>query len=248
MDNNKEALLVFSRLPRRGLVKSRLAAHIGAQRAFDCFLRLSGRCLGAASGPCCARFLYLYPGHWTTGDLDPLRPFLSPFRLRAQRPGDLGEKMSAAFCDMSFQGYRRAVIIGVDIPFITAQIIERAFFLLETRDVVLGPALDGGYYLIGIRTKARGWPVLFEGVRWGTAMVLEDTLKRAAETGLRPALIQPLFDVDTGDDLWRWRREEGDADTCAFLDNILKEVGYARSKKIANAYEMAQFHRNFQLD
>ena len=129
--------------------------------------------------------------------------------------------MAAAFYDMFSQGYRRAVIIGIDIPLITAQIIERAFFLLETRDVVIGPALDGGYYLIGIRAKSKGWPVLFEAVRWGTAMVLEDTLKKTAKTGLNPALLEPLFDVDTVDDLWRWRGKEKDADIRAFLDKVL---------------------------
>jgi len=228
MDDNtyhKRALLVFSRLPRKGFVKSRLAAHIGVQRAFECFLKLSGRCLEAASGVCSARFLYLYPGHWTSGDLHPLRPVLLHFRLRVQRPGDLGEKMAMAFCDMFSQGYSRAVIIGADIPLITAQIIEEAFFLLETKDVVLGPAFDGGYYLIGIRAKSRGWPVLFEEVRWGTAMVLEDTIKKAVKTGLNPALLRPLFDVDTRDDLWRWREEEKDADISTFLDKILKEAG-----------------------
>lgn len=228
MDDNayrKRALLVFSRLPRKGFVKSRLAAHIGTQRAFECFLKLSGRCLETASGVCSARFLYLYPVCWTSGDLDPLRPVLPHFRLRAQRPGDLGEKMSTAFCDMFSQGYSRAVIIGVDIPLITAQIIERAFFLLETRDVVLGPAFDGGYYLVGIRAESKGWPILFEAVRWGSAMVLEDTLKKAAETGLKPALLEPLFDMDTRDDLWRWREEEKDTDIRAFLDKILKETG-----------------------
>ena len=223
MDDNayhKRALLVFSRLPRKGFVKSRLAGHIGTQRAFDCFLRLSGRCLETASGVCSARFLYL-SGHWTSGDLYPLRPVLSHFRLRAQRPGDLGKKMSVAFCDTFSQGYSRAVIIGADIPLITAQIIERAFFLLETRDVVLGPAFDGGYYLIGIRTESKGWPVLFRGIPWGTAMVLEDTIKKAVKTGLNPALLEHLFDVDTRDDLERWRGEEKDADIRAFLDKTL---------------------------
>jgi rSAM/selenodomain-associated transferase 1 len=224
MDDNayhKRALLVFSRLPRKGLVKSRLAVHIGTQMAFDCFLMLSGRCLETASVVCSARFLYLYPGHWTSGNLDLLQPVLPYFRLRTQRPGDLGGKMASAFCDMFSHGYSRAVIIGADIPFITAQIIERAFFLLETRDVVLGPAFDGGYYLIGIRTESKGWPVLFKKVRWGTSMVLEDTLKNAAETGLNPALLEPLFDVDTRDDLERWREEEKDADIRALLDKIL---------------------------
>ncbi len=228
MDDNayhKKALLVFSRLPRKGFVKSRLAAHIGAQSAFDCFLKLSSRCLGAASGVCSARFLYLYPGCWASGDIDPLRPVLSYFRLRAQKPGNLGEKMSAAFYDMFSQGYSRAVIIGADIPLITAQIIERAFSLLETRDVVLGPAFDGGYYLIGIRVESKGWPVLFEEVRWGTDMVLEDTLKKVAKTGLNPVLLEPLFDVDTRDDLWRWREEEKDADIRTFLDKVLKKAG-----------------------
>ena len=224
MDNNayhKRALLVFSRLPRKGLVKSRLAAHIGTQKAFDCFLRLSARCLSAASGVYSARFLYLYPGSWTTGDFYPLRPVLSRFRIRAQKPGNLGEKMAGAFCDMFSQGYSQAVIIGVDIPLITTQVIEKAFSILETRDVVLGPALDGGYYLIGIRAESEGWPALFRNIPWGTAMVLEDTIKRAMKTGLEPVLLRPHFDVDTWDDLLRWRREEWDADTCAFLDDIL---------------------------
>ncbi|HXH06511.1 MAG TPA: TIGR04283 family arsenosugar biosynthesis glycosyltransferase [Vicinamibacterales bacterium] len=120
----------------------------------------------------------------------------------AQRGGDLGARMAAVFEDLFVLGYAAAVVIGSDLPSVPRAALRRAVALLGggANRVVLGPAADGGYYLIGAR---RVWPELFEGIAWGGTRVLEQTLAAAERAGARVALVEPWYDVDTVDDLRR---------------------------------------------
>lgn len=143
-------------------------------------------------------------------------------QLSQQVEGDLGARMVAAF-DAEFG--RRAgsvVIVGADTPHLPPERIGRAFRELDSHDVVLGPALDGGYYLIGLRALAAA---LFVDVPWSTDRVLEVTVQRARSARLRMAQLEPTYDVDAALDLERLAREiaAGQVD-CPCTARALREL------------------------
>jgi rSAM/selenodomain-associated transferase 1 len=129
------------------------------------------------------------------------------FKIMEERQGvklidqvgeDLGARMNQASETMFARGYQRVLIVGTDVPTLPLDQYKQALALLETNDLVLGPALDGGYYLIGLKRPA---PDLFSGLPWSTDQVLRLTQEKAAELGLKTALIPPWRDVDTIDDV-----------------------------------------------
>ncbi len=126
--------------------------------------------------------------------------------LLPQRGASLGERMHAVFTDLCHAGYRQVVLVGSDIPTLTAASIGKACDVLQTgrSDVVLGPADDGGYYLIGLNRPEES---LFSGIVWSTASVLEDTLARARQLDLRVRTVAGTYDVDVAEDLERLRRD-----------------------------------------
>ena len=115
-----------------------------------------------------------------------------------QEGDDLGTRMNHAFERMFLDGYQRVLIVGTDVPTLPVGFYKDALTLLATNDVVLGPALDGGYYLIGLK-KPR--PALFENLPWSTDRVLGMTREKADALGLSTALLPEWRDVDTIDDL-----------------------------------------------
>lgn len=119
-------------------------------------------------------------------------------RLIDQVGDDLGARMNQAFETMFARGYKRALIVGTDVPSLPLEHYKQALALLETNDLVLGPALDGGYYLIGLKRDA---PDLFSGIPWSTDRVLALTQERAAKFGLKSALLPSWRDVDTIEDV-----------------------------------------------
>lgn len=117
-----------------------------------------------------------------------------------QVSGTIGDRMRALMEALFADGAHAVVLIGSDLPDLTAETIMRAFARLATEGtLVLGPALDGGYYLIG----ATRVPAIFDGITWGSARVLSQTIEAAAREGLRVELLEPLSDVDTAADLRR---------------------------------------------
>ena len=128
-------------------------------------------------------------------------PLPSGVIVRAQSGPDLGARLSAAFAELLEGASSRAVVIGTDCPDLAPEALRRSLLALEDADLVLGPARDGGYYLIGLR---RSTPGLFTGIEWGTDRVLEETLERAARVGLRAHWLETLEDLDTPADLVRF--------------------------------------------
>ncbi len=124
------------------------------------------------------------------------------FRLLAQRGGDLGERLEFAFGDLFDLDYSAVTIIGSDLPTLPAEHVEMGLDALKRGGdpLVLGPALDGGYYLIGLRMNH---PEIFHGLPWSSADVLAATLSAADAHRLSAILIPPWYDVDTVDDLRR---------------------------------------------
>ncbi|MGE0642448.1 MAG: TIGR04282 family arsenosugar biosynthesis glycosyltransferase [Nitrospira sp.] len=119
-------------------------------------------------------------------------------KLVDQVGNDLGARIYQAVTTMFGRGYRQTIIIGTDIPTLPLDHFKQALTSLEHHDLVLGPALDGGYYLIGMNQAV---PELFTNIPWSTDQVLRLTQEKAAVLGLKTALIQPWRDVDTLDDL-----------------------------------------------
>jgi rSAM/selenodomain-associated transferase 1 len=129
----------------------------------------------------------------------------------AQKSGDIGRRMALAVEDAAANGFDAIVIIGSDIPGITTDILEQAFIRLENTDIVLGPARDGGYYLIGIHMRClkRAVPAMFNGIGWGTDTVLSETLHAAGTLNLTHALLAVLADVDRPADVVHWEKAIG---------------------------------------
>ena len=129
-----------------------------------------------------------------------------------QAAGDLGDRLHAAFTEHFLADAEHVVIIGSDCPTVTATDIEDAWVALAGHDIVLGPALDGGYWLIGLRAPQ---PALFTAMPWSTEAVFGETMRRAREGGLRVALLRELADVDTEADWTRWVKRSSPQDNCA---------------------------------
>ncbi len=188
-------LIIFIKNPVLGSVKTRLAATVGAERALEVYGRLLAITRTAAAGVRCERHLYYADAVETEDEWDN-----TTFHKRLQRGDDLGERMHNAFADAFAGGAGKAIIIGSDCPEMSAGVIDDAFSALETADVVIGPATDGGYYLLGMKKIVLE---LFLDKQWSTSTVLNATLGDAERLGLRVHLLPALSDLDDEADLIR---------------------------------------------
>jgi rSAM/selenodomain-associated transferase 1 len=119
------------------------------------------------------------------------------FNLMAQSEGDLGQRMERFLSTQIEQGAQRVVLVGTDSPTIPLPFVEQAFEELTRADLVLGPATDGGYYLVGC---AGAVPPIFQGITWGRSTVLRETIDRLEGNSVRLKLLSPWYDVDTLND------------------------------------------------
>ena len=194
-------LLVFARVPALGRAKSRLAATVGPAAALAVYQELLAHTRAAVGATKLPATVWLAD---TTGPVPTLAEAADwpNLAVRAQADGDLGQRMAAAFAAAFAAGAGRVVIIGTDCPGLQAIHLIQAIALLADHDLVLGPAADGGYYLLGLRQPQ---PELFAHKNWSTASVLTETLADAQRLGLRTTLLPELRDVDTAADLAAWR-------------------------------------------
>ncbi len=190
-------LCVFVKAPEPGKVKGRLAVRLGARQACAAYEELAEHCLAALSASAAPKEL------WVAGGVGHRKIQMWAqrfgFPLRPQPAGDLGARMLAAI-ESCRQADRAAMVVGSDLPELNAAYVAHACAALRSHDVVLGPAEDGGYGLIGMHEPM---PELFADMPWGTPLVLSETRRRAARLGLRLAQAPLLWDVD---DLADWRR------------------------------------------
>lgn len=183
------ALLIFIKNPELGKAKTRLAATVGDERALKMYRQLLAYTREqTAVLPDVSRHLY-YSSFVDQEDEWSGQTFLK----FVQRGATLGDRMLGAFEHAFARGHQGAVIIGSDCPGVTTELLQRAFTALKTADVVLGPATDGGYYLLGLR---RPQPTLFTDMEWSTETVAEETRARARVRGLRLVELEALSDVD----------------------------------------------------
>ena len=183
------ALLLFVKNPIPGKTKTRLAASVGNERALVMYDRLQRYTRDQAAALEGVTLYLHYSDHVPEEDLWPADRFLK----LVQRGEGLGQRMEAAFQHAFARGHERVCIIGSDCPGVTTELLGRAFAALETEEVVLGPALDGGYYLLGLRHLH---PTLFRDMEWSTERVAEETLARAGAQGLGVGQLEVLRDVD----------------------------------------------------
>lgn len=205
------ALLVFAKAPIPGRVKTRLAGGLGATAAAAVHRACVADAIQLAdSVPGCARRLLVAPGAhgWPDGDIS----LPQNWSIGEQRGRDLGERLARAFVEAFDRGARKVAVIGTDTPWMGRAAIEMALESLESAEVALGPARDGGYYLLASR---RPWPALFRGIPWGTAETLNATRRALERERLPYRLLSMDFDLDRAEDLQRARamlaREPGRA-------------------------------------
>lgn len=148
--------------------------------------------------------------------------------MMAQRGDDLGERLCNCFADLFELGFDSVVVIGADSPTLPGDYLIEAFeSLTREYDVVIGPAEDHGYYLIGMRSLHRR---IFEEVPWGTSGVLAATQERAREVGLNLASLPVWYDVDTPEELEKLKRELGrDGSSAKSTHKFLKDLAKGRT-------------------
>jgi uncharacterized protein len=188
-----QLLLIFYKNPELGKVKTRLAATIGEEKALAIYLALVKHTREITEHLACDK-LVCYADFIDTEDA-----WSNQFyKKELQRGRDLGARISGAFENGFGKGYKSVVIIGTDCPELTSVAIEAAFHQLGNHDAVLGPAEDGGYYLLGTRAF---YPRLFQNKIWSSSTVARDTLADLSQLKLSVQLLPTLSDIDEEKDL-----------------------------------------------
>jgi rSAM/selenodomain-associated transferase 2/rSAM/selenodomain-associated transferase 1 len=198
-----QRLIVFSRYPVPGQTKTRLIERLGADGAAEVHREMTAHTFSIAR-EFAARGETGLEVRFTGGSADLMsEKFGADLNYRPQAEGDLGARLSSAVDDAFAEGAGPIVLIGTDCPELDADRLDRAFRLLRTdpRLVVMGPAHDGGYYLIGM---SRAAPDLFRNIAWGSEAVLAQTVETARQSGYPTTLLDPLADVDRPEDLDVW--------------------------------------------
>ena len=235
---HEDHVIVFTRFPVEGTVKTRLIPAMGAAGAAELHRSMTEHVVAAAQA---VQNVYVTVAFSGGGLAEMGRWLGDDQRFVEQAPGDLGARLAHAF-EQAFEADRaeRVVIIGSDCPEVTAGILTAALEALHEADVVLGPATDGGYYLIGLRREAleRAVPHLFHGVDWGTGTVFDQTLSRLLPHSLSSRVLAPLDDVDRPEDIEVWSRAQGYGSRAAIsviIPALNEASGIAKTIEHANA-------------
>ncbi len=185
-------LIIFVKNPVLGKVKTRLAAGIGAEKALEIYLQLLALTRTVSEQVSCTRHVF-YSDEIENDAWDE-----DKFNKHVQEGDDLGERMKNAFEKVFALGAKKAVIIGSDCPQLTTETVKDSFEILNQKDIAVGPAKDGGYYLVGMK-KLNDF--LFENKEWSTDSVFEDTILDLMENRLSYGRLEKLSDLDTIYDL-----------------------------------------------
>ncbi|HEY0057671.1 MAG TPA: TIGR04282 family arsenosugar biosynthesis glycosyltransferase [Flavisolibacter sp.] len=196
-----KAIIIFVRNPERGKVKTRLAATLGDDKALEIYLQLLDHTAAITKSlQDVSRYVFYSD---SIGQNDPWSE--GSFYKMIQSDGDLGRKMFAAFQAVFSRGHNKVVIIGSDCPGLTSGGLMSAFESLSRQDVVIGPANDGGYYLLGLKELNE---MFFTNKEWSTDGVYKATLENIHSLHLSCYCLPPLVDVDTEED-WNLARRAG---------------------------------------
>jgi rSAM/selenodomain-associated transferase 1 len=200
----QDALVILVKNPMLGKVKTRLAKTIGDAAALEAYRHMLSHARATALQVDCHRWVYY--SDFVDADDD----WTSPDFFKAlQAPGDIGAKMAGAIADVLALGYARVVLVGSDLLDLQAQHLVQAFKALAHYDIVLGPAEDGGYYLVGMKAPE---PSLFQDKIWSTDTVLSSTLDDIRRLKKTVHLLTPISDIDTAQDwhaaMARWQHRQ----------------------------------------
>jgi len=188
----KQALIIFARNPIRGKVKTRLAATLGEDKALSIYQSLLEHTVQITHQLPCDRYVFYADGislndHWLS----------DVYRKENQVGADLGARMHHAFDTLFQRSYEQVLIIGTDCFELTPEILENAFTILRKHEVVIGPSVDGGYYLLGMRQL---YPFLFEEKAWSTNTVYNSTIQQLEMHQISYDTLPILNDIDTEED------------------------------------------------
>jgi rSAM/selenodomain-associated transferase 1 len=199
---NDNAIIVFARLPVKGKVKTRLAKDLGidfaasfykvcAEHTFNEILKLEKTGI--------TPFLFCSD----ESEIEDVKIWSNnKFRYYPQQGNDLGKRMLNAFNKVFDDGYQNIILVGSDIPGITADLMNDALTFLYSYKCVLGPSDDGGYYLIGLNSTQ---PNLFDGMEWSIDSVFNKTIERLEKEHQSYFVLEKLTDIDTKEDLNKWK-------------------------------------------
>ena len=212
-------VLLFIKAPEKGTVKSRLSKKIGEDAALDiykCLVQDTLKTLDSCQYP--FRVIF-WPPH--SGGI--VKDWLGEaYSYLPQQGEDLGERMKNALIQAFAGNLEKVLVIGSDIPDLTASLISGAFDALDNCDAVIGPSVDGGYYLIGFNRDSF-LPDVFHGMAWGTESVFNQTMDVLKMSGLRVHVLKELMDIDTFDDLLLWSSKGPDG-PCQCINRTQDEV------------------------
>lgn len=194
----KKKLIIFTRYPVAGHTKTRLVPALGAEKAADLQRQMTEQTLQTVEKLVSEKSLEVeirYQG----GSAGQMKKWLGQKQIYCEQgSGDLGDKMFRAFSEAFRDGFRRVTIIGADCPTLSSEILATGFDKLADHDLVLGPAIDGGYYLVGLTKLC---PELFSNCLWGSDLLLAETVSIAKKLALKLYLLEELADVDRPEDL-----------------------------------------------
>lgn len=190
---NKKALIIFAKTPHRNHVKTRLIGHLSEEQRLNLYISLLSNTINRLKD---------IKGVDTYISYSPANrdSYFTKYSLRIfpQSKGDIGDRMFNAIREILNKGYEKAVLVGVDIPDISASIVLKAFDLLSHHDIVFGPARDGGYYLVGLKTPIME---IFRDIQWSTKQTLKQSIENAESLDCSIAFTEILSDIDTIEDV-----------------------------------------------
>jgi len=198
-------LIIFAKYPEPGRVKTRLAAELGDAEAVRVYRACAEMVLAETDSPGGSAGYDVALAFWPPEKINEMRLWIGPeIKIAPQQGHDLGSRMQHAFAVGFTGGYEKIIIIGADCPAVTQELISKAFVLLDSQDAVIGPAADGGYYLIGLRHTMSA---LFDKISWGTELVCNQTLAHCRALNITCALLPELRDIDRIEDLDYYRQK-----------------------------------------
>lgn len=198
----KDCLIIFAKEPKKGKVKTRLQEYLTKNLCLNLYKAFLRDTLALAEKISCEHKILAYDSHGKNPRyLKKIAPWYTFYKQKGEC---LGERMHNAFIFAKDAGASKIVIIGSDAPTLPASSIKKAFGLLGRADLVLGPSLDGGYYLIGLKSPRAG---LFKDIAWSSPAVFKDTLKNARKFKQSVALLDKRYDIDEVKDLLRLKND-----------------------------------------
>lgn len=192
------AVIVMTRYPEAGKVKTRLIETLGEHGSANLHQRMAEHTMSTLKPLHDIETADLFV-FFNGGSIEQMQQWLgTTFEYLPQQGNNLGAKMANAFAHIFRSGYNRGLILGTDCPDIEGATVVDALKYLRSADLVIGPAEDGGYYLLGLNQTQ---PQMFEGIEWGTEKVLAQTAERAEQKNLSIEYLHALRDIDTPTDL-----------------------------------------------